>query len=508
MPRRLFVPSLEPFASRAEGLLALCRWFIRLRWLAVLALFAVVSATHWLVGIQLPLPQLFGLGGVLAVYNLLFGWYAETLHARSQEEVTARIAERFANVQVLADVVCMTVLLHFSGGVENPLSIFYVFHVIIASVMLRQWESYAHAGVAFGLFAALVLLEHAGVIPHYYLPGYMAQEHFRSATFIFGHLGALAVTLFVSAFMATSIVARLRERQAELAATLARLAELEARKSRFMRVAAHQLRSPLSAIQSLLNVSLRNYEALGEEKRADFIRRAEARTRMMLDMLADLLALSRLRDARGQKPVRDLVTFDETARRVLTLYAPQAEEKQQTLEVRLEAGDAQVYAESDRVRDVLTNLVSNAIKYTPEGGRVTVATRADDAQVVLEVADTGIGIPPEDQEHLFEEFFRASNAREFVQEGTGLGLSIVREIVEVHGGDIAFESEPGRGTRFTVSFPLAVCELPHRQARGPQAAPAAGKTQPAFLTKGGKPEIRNPKSEARNPKGTQGSGSE
>jgi len=462
MPRRLLVPSLEPFASRSEGLLALCRWFIRLRWLAVAALFAVVAGTRWLVGIQLPLAQLFGLGAMLAAYNLLFRWYAERLHARPQEEVTARIAERFANVQVLADLLCMTVLLHFSGGVENPLSIFYVFHVIIASVMLPRWQSYAHAGVAFGLFAALVLLERWAVVPHYYLPGYMAERHFQSAPFIFGHLGALAVTLFVSAFMTSSIVARLRERQAELAATSARLADLEARKSRFMRVAAHQLRSPLSAIQSLLNVFLRNYAALGEGKRVEFIQRAEHRTRLMLDMLADLLALSRLRDARDQKPVRDLVVFDEMAQRVVALYGPQSEEKRQTLDVRLEAGAAQIYAEPDRLRDVLVNLISNAIKYTPEGGRVTVTSRADDARLVFEVADTGIGIPPEDQEHLFEEFFRASNAREFAQEGTGLGLSIVREIVQAHDGEIAFESQPGQGARFTVTFPVAVCELPRK----------------------------------------------
>lgn len=462
MPRRLLVPSLEPFVSRTEGLVALCRWFIRLRWLAAVALFAIVAATHWGVGIRLPLPQLCGLGAVLVAYNLLFRAYAETLHARPQDAASARVAERFANVQVFADLLCMTVLLHFSGGVENPLSIFYVFHVIIASIMLPRWQSYLQAGVAFGLFAALVFLEYRGALPHYQLAGYLSAPQYRSGSFLFGHLGALAVTLFVSAFMTTSIVARLRERQAELAATSARLAELEARKSRFMRVAAHQLRSPLSAMHSLLSVVLRNYEALGEEKRLELLRRAEHRTRLMLDLLADLLALSRLRDARDQKPVHDLVTFDEMAQRVVALYGPQSEEKRQTLDVRLEAGAAQIYAERDRLRDVLVNLVSNAIKYTPEGGRVTVASRADDARLVFEVADTGIGIPPEDQEHLFEEFFRASNAREFAQEGTGLGLSIVREIVQAHDGEITFESQPGQGTRFTVTFPVAVCELPRK----------------------------------------------
>jgi len=464
MPRRLHVPSIEAFAGPADALVALNRWFIRLRWLAVAALFVVVALTRWAVGIQLPLAQLFGLGAVLAVYNVLFYWYLETLSIRPKAEVTLRVAERFANVQVIADLLCMTVLLHFSGGVENPLSVFYVFHVIIASVMLPRGESYAHAGVAFCLFALLVSLEYVGVLPHHHLSNYITTTQYQNWRYIFGHLAVLAVTLLTSAFFTTSIVDRLRERQVALAATSSRLADLEARKSRFMRVAAHQLRSPLSAINSLLAVVLRNYEAIGEEKRVEMIRRAENRTRLMLDLLSDLLALSRLRDARNQGAARELVTVDDVLGRVISLYSAQSEEKRQTFETHLEAGAAQVLAEPERLRDVLSNLISNAVKYTPEGGRVTVATQADDSRVTLEVADTGIGIPPEDQEHLFEEFFRASNAREFVQEGTGLGLSIVREIVEAHGGQIACASEPGKGTRFTVTLPLGACELPGEQA--------------------------------------------
>ena len=464
LPSRLHVPAMEHFTGPAEGVMAVCRWFIRLRWLAVAMLFLIVGVTHWLVGIQLPLRELFGLGAALAVYNLLFYWYLETLSAKPREQVTYQMAERFANVQVIADLVCMTVLLHFSGGVDNPLSTFYVFHVIIASIMLPKGQSYAQALLAFCLFSALVFLEYTGAIGHYHLVGYMSEPQFQNWRFIFGHLGVLAITLTMSAFFTTSIVARLRERQAELMSTSARLAALEGRKSRFMRVAAHQLRAPLSAIHSLLTVVLGSYEAVDEAKRLDMIRRAGNRTTLMLELLADLLALSRLRDAREDGEAIELVAVDDTLRHVVDLYQPQSQEKRQTFDTRLEAGGAQVFADPDKLRDVFTNLVSNAVKYTPEGGRVEVATDADHTRIVCEVADTGIGIPPEDQQHLFEEFFRASNAREFAREGTGLGLSIVREIVEGIGGSIAFQSAPGAGTRFTVTLPLAVCPLPRNKA--------------------------------------------
>lgn len=465
LPKRFHVPTMESFHGPVEGLMVVCRWFIRLRWLAVLSLFVIVGVTRWAVGIQLHLAELFGLGMVLAIYNLLFYWYLETLSARPLEEVEYRVAERFAQVQVMADLVCMTVLLHFSGGVDNPLSTFYVFHVIIASIMLPKGQSYAMAALAFGLFALLVVLEYYAILPHYHLEGYLTEAQFQNWRFIFGHLGVLAVTLTMSAFFTTQIVARLRERQEELMATTARLAALEARKSRFMRVAAHQLRSPLSAIKSLLSVVLGSYDAVDETKRLDLIRRAENRTGLMLDLLADLLALSRLREARqDEQPARDLVPVDDVLRKVVALYRPQSEEKRQTFDARLTTDGAEVVGEADRLRDVFTNLVSNAVKYTPEGGTVTVTTTTDNhSRIVCQVADTGIGIPEEDQKHLFEEFFRAGNAREFAQEGTGLGLSIVREIIEAHGGSVTCESAQGQGTRFTITLPLAACALPRKK---------------------------------------------
>lgn len=468
VPKAFHVPTMESFRGPVGGLMAVCRWFIRVRWLAVASLFAIVVTTHWGVGIRLPLPQLFGLGGALAVYNLLFYWYLETLSAKRVDEVRYAVAERFAQVQVIADLVCMTVLLHFSGGVDNPLSIFFVFHVIIASIMLPKGQSYAMAGVALGLFASLVVLEYVGALPHYHLAHYLSHAQYQNWRFIFGHLGVLAVTLVMSAFFTTQIVGRLRERQEELMATSARLAALEERKSRFMRVAAHQLRSPLSAIKSLLSVVLGSYHAVDEAKRLDLIRRAENRTGLMLELLADLLALSRLREAREDEgPARALVIVDDVVGKVVALYQPQSEAKRQTFDARLQADGARVVGDADKLRDVFTNLISNAVKYTPEGGRVTVATATDNhSRIVCEIADTGIGIPEEDQEHLFEEFFRASNAREFAQEGTGLGLSIVREIVESCGGSVACESESGKGTRFTVTLPLAACALPRKSKDG------------------------------------------
>jgi signal transduction histidine kinase len=478
MPRRipeyLRLPAIESFRGPVEALMALNRWFVRVRWAAVVALFVIVAGTRWVVGIQLPLGHLMGLGIALAGYNLLFYCLLETLEGRSQKEITYHRAAQFANVQVAADLLCMTVLLHFGGGVENPLSAFYVFHVIIASIMLRRGQSYLQALLALTLFTGLALFEYSGLLPHYHLPLFITQEQYENWRFVLGHVSALAVMLFMAAFFTTSLATRLREQQAELAGTSARLAELEARKSRFMRLAAHQLRAPLSAIRSLLSITLGDQKGMDEAKRREAIQRAETRTGQLLDLLSDLLALARLRDARLAPHELALVPVDEAMGRVVEFYRPQMTEKHQNLTVQLEAGEATVLAEEARLRDVFTNLISNAVKYTPDGGKVEVTTRSDDECVICEVADTGIGIPAEDQEHLFEEFFRAGNAKEFAQEGTGLGLSIIRETVERAGGNIACESQLGEGTRFVVTLPLAACSLKKRVSDGARRTRESG----------------------------------
>ncbi len=107
----------------------------------------------------------------------------------------------------------------------------------------------------------------------------------------------------------------------------------------------------------------------------------------------------------------------------------------------------------DRLEQVVTNLVSNAVKYSPDGGAVTVALEESDADVVLRVADSGMGMTPEQQAHLFQRFYRTPEAQARGIQGTGLGLYLVKQLVEAHGGHIEVASEPGRGSIFTVSLP-------------------------------------------------------
>ncbi|RPI58818.1 MAG: sensor histidine kinase, partial [Chloroflexi bacterium] len=227
--------------------------------------------------------------------------------------------------------------------------------------------------------------------------------------------------------------------------------ELDRVKTAFMRKVAHELRAPIAAIQSFLVSILAGYGS--PQVQREMQERAVLRAGELLDLVNDLLNLSRLKDAKMEPKVQE-VSLKKVLDEVLSLHGPDAQQKRIVLDVTCEECPP-ILADPGHIKQLWTNLISNAIKYTPEGGRVRVRLRAQDGSVVGEVEDTGIGIGPEDLPRLFEEFFRTEKAKAFAQYGTGLGLSIVRQIVTECGGEIGVESEVAKGTRFTFRLPAA-----------------------------------------------------
>ena len=242
------------------------------------------------------------------------------------------------------------------------------------------------------------------------------------------------------------------EQQAEdLARAKQDLERLDEFKSQLMLKVAHELRAPIAAVQSYINLIVAGYVAQNEMKPT--LKRVQERLQEMLDLIADLLELARLRQtwdqAMTQAGPQDVAQILEE---VCDSLREQAQEKGQSLE--LDIVDRPVMtANREHLKQIWTNLIGNAIKYTPEGGRVAVTLQSDGQNVVGAVEDTGMGIAEKDLPHLFQEFFRTDEAKASGAIGTGLGLSIVKQIVDSYGGEIKVTSEPGKGSRFTVVLP-------------------------------------------------------
>ncbi len=229
---------------------------------------------------------------------------------------------------------------------------------------------------------------------------------------------------------------------------LERLERSHAAQARFVSDASHELRAPLTVIQANLEL-LEHRPEMSAAEREDAIRAAHAETARLVRLVADLLVLAR---ADTGVPMRhDAVEVDRIVVAVLDearLIAPHRRISIGTLDPAVVAGDA------DRIKQLVLNLVENALKYTPADGRITVALRRTGLIAEIEVRDTGIGIPAADLPHVFERFYRADPARTRDAGGTGLGLSIALWIARQHGGEIALASEPGRGTVATVRLPV------------------------------------------------------
>jgi len=247
------------------------------------------------------------------------------------------------------------------------------------------------------------------------------------------------------------------EREAEtLAQEKEQMEQLNQFKTEFTTMVAHELRAPITALQSFLLSILKGYVPPEEQKM--ILQRAIDRSQELLDLVNDLLNLAAMREVTIEQE-REILPLHDTLDRILPLFQSQIEGKALKLEVDIQ-GNPVVEADPDQMTQLWTNLISNAIKYTPEAGKVTVKLGEVDGWVIGSVCDTGIGIASEDLPKIFEEFYRTTQAKKFARTGTGLGLTLVKQILEGHGGTIEVDSQLGEGSCFTFRLPATKNQPP------------------------------------------------
>lgn len=219
----------------------------------------------------------------------------------------------------------------------------------------------------------------------------------------------------------------------------------------FVANVSHELRTPLTAIkgfsQTLLDGAMQD-----PVKGPQYLATIEKHADQLANLVSDLLELSRL-ESHPDLPRHIQVDMDSTARKAVQLLLPTARKKNQTLAVEAVANLSPVAGDPDCLERAVTNLVENAIKYTPQGGKIEVSLKTDANHVMVEVRDNGIGIPQEDLPRIFERFYRVDRSRSREMGGTGLGLSIVKHIAQTHRGSVEVASTPGKGSCFRLKLP-------------------------------------------------------
>lgn len=225
-------------------------------------------------------------------------------------------------------------------------------------------------------------------------------------------------------------------------------------KTEFMSVVSHELRTPLTAIKGYVDLMVSGQTGPLGELQHEFLTIVQSNTSRLNALINDMLDISRIESGRVEVQ-RAVVDYGKIVRETMQTLAQQAESKSIELSAPLPDALPPVSGDADRIAQVLVNLLSNALKYTPPGGQVQVSVEPADTFVTTCVADNGIGIGPEDQQRLFQKFFRADNSTTREAGGTGLGLAITKAILEKLRGSIWVESEAGQGTRFFFTLPTA-----------------------------------------------------
>jgi len=633
---------MSPRTPVEEELVGRVIWQIQLRWFAALGVLAATWTASSILNIQLSLRHLYALGLFILFYNALFRLYLKRLSYPSRAKssgyiysallqfylkrlergaiIEAGIFDRFAKVQTSMDWLTMILLVHFSGGVESPLLLYFIFHLIIASILLSPQACYFFATLAALAVGALAILEYRGLIPHISL-GFITAPLYQNGLYIASVLFFFTTCLYISVYLATSVTINLRQKDKELlrlqqrlsgayqriqtlyeitktvsstlnleevlnliaqsaakamqvkACTIRLLDEsgqtvdtvaayglsekyltkgpIDVQKSRhiyqtlssgqpaiisntsrddrlqypaeakteginamlcvpllikgkaeglicvysiepdhfsksdaeflsalasegaiaienartyqalemadraksdFVQMVTHELRSPLSAVQSMLRLLEQGYVGPVTSKQQDLIQRSQRRVSFLLSLVKDLLELAagKVEQLRGEK---NEVVLNEIITKVTELMQTSAQEKGLEWKVEIAEEPLVLVGIEEGLERVFMNLVSNAVKYTLAGGLVAVRAWSENDQIKVEVSDTGIGIPEEALPRIFNEFYRAKNAKAMEMEGTGLGLAIAKDVVEQHGGQISVESTVGEGSTFYVALP-------------------------------------------------------
>ncbi len=483
---------------RAEALVSLVRlrWFIHLRWLMLLGLCAILMLERWNVGEWRRPSGLAWILGVLLAVNLFWwglSWFllrrielagresrnAETSKRRNVETSKAesrgltcdvedasaiRVAVSYANAQIAVDLLLLTGILRYAGGVENPMAIFYMFHMAIAPLLLAPWQAFLQGAWAFLLYCLLGFGELLGwLTPHYcFLPFAPSPALYAEPEYVWVMVVVVGSGMFGTLYFTLRIAARLDERErvlrrvnAALRRSQAAVQELQRRKSQFMKTAAHQLKSPLAIIQTQVNL-LRD-GLVPEESQPGIYQKVITRCRLAIEQVTDLLTFARIQDSDPDRHRESRADLAEVVREHCERNEPLAESKKLefTCEV-LGDGGWIVQVDPRDLGDVVGNLIDNAIKFTESGGKVSVQVTGTGDSVSVTVVDTGIGMPLDTQREMFDSYRRGNLALEAGIYGSGLGLSIVRAVVEQAGGEIIVRSRPGEGSRFTIVLPTVV----------------------------------------------------
>ena len=424
-------------------------WFVLLRWIAIGGVIGAIVFTLVAPGYRLAYGPVVVVSAFLLACNTVYSYYFFIVKRSvlSPGQMTA-----FFHVQTIGDYLFLFLLIYFTGFVANPFVFFFVFHIVLTSFIFPRRIVILYALSLIGVFAGTAIAVDRNLLSVYSL--------FRVSTIESGereHIDlqtiALIVTLGIVGYLITSIKAKIEERGNRVELELDRYRSLDRAKSNFILQVTHELRGPVAAVKGYHGMILKGITGDITDKTAGMLGRADHRTRNLLNIIDEMIDFAYMKsEDEIEYDVAELSLLD-VLKYNADLFTTMAKAKRIGIHVTAPK-DLSVQANRDLLNMIMGNLITNAIKYSPEDSRIDMIAHHADSQIHISVKDQGMGIEQSELEQVFEEFYRTRTAREVERDGTGLGLSIVQKAINLLGGSLALQSEVGHGTTFHIRLPI------------------------------------------------------
>jgi signal transduction histidine kinase len=416
-------------------------WFVKLRYYAVvLLLCSLLGAMALLRLSSFQVYSILIISCAILVYNILISKILKNYTA-SQKNINC---VKISLVQIILDLFQLFLIIYITGGIESPLFIFFVFHIIIGSILLPAGIIVIIAICVCGMISALGFFEYSGLIKHQHIEGLLQGNLYDRWEFLVVYLIVFYIMVFVSIYLTNKIARQLFKRERELKNAMRRIEEAEKSKQKYVTGIIHELKTPIAAIQSMLDLVILKYTGPVSPEAEEKLIRAKKRGDEAIRIINDILKISKLKLL--NKIGLEKVNLNELISEILENQKASCELKNIKAEYKNKS-EITKSVTGDRLLLELafSNLIGNSVKYTPDGGKILISLEDFNAGFRIDISDNGIGIPQKDIDSVFNEFFRASNLRNRKIEGTGMGLSVVKEIVSRHGGTINVKSPSGIG---------------------------------------------------------------
>jgi signal transduction histidine kinase len=426
------------------------RWFIRIRWVALIVLLFSNFAVKHLFNVSIQEVSIYILSGILLLLNILHTFFLRQITKKESTRVIMGIKKEI-HFQIITDLIVLTIIIHYSGGIENPLILFYFLHMIIASSIFSTLVNYLYVAYAILLAASMALLECYSVIPHYPLEGFVNHDLYKSTLYVFGTGFVFTCTSIIVVSLSHMIISRSIKSEETYVKTNIELENKDKLKNEYVLRVTHDIKGHVAAILSCIEVIRTKIAGPLNDEQEEFANRAFERTELLSSFVKNLLNLTKKR-LKHDNAFEEFL-FKDLINKVLVPIQILAKDKSIDFNIYVDKSIQLITGNPFTLEELYSNLLLNAVKYTPPKGRIELTVKNRFNQIITEISDSGIGIPKEELSKVFDEFYRASNVPKDIKTGSGLGLSIVKQIVENHNGKISVSSELGVWTKFTIILP-------------------------------------------------------